>query len=158
MTKVFWNECKIFGFSLPWIKLNVKNAPSSVSLIETVLLTPTQGGRNQEETHQKTNSGAPTLSLSSQEMVTLSPRLTCFSLDPSTVALGWLTVSRVTRVRIPVVVAAWSKWYFKTIVYFNLITIGSSLKSSSNWVSWQDFKLKVSNDADQSGEYDGLPK
>ena len=59
-------------------------------------------------THQKTNSGAPTLSRSSQEMVTRSPRLTCFSLDPSTVARGWLTVRRVTSVRIPVVVAACS--------------------------------------------------
>ena len=57
-------------------------------------------------THQNTNSGAPTLSLSSQETVTESPSWTCFSLEPRMVALGWVTARRVTRVLMPVVVAA----------------------------------------------------
>lgn len=39
--------------------------------------------------NQNTNSGCPTLSLSSQMMTTLSPRLTCFSLEPRIAALGW---------------------------------------------------------------------
>ena len=60
--------------------------------------------------YQKTNSGVPTLSLSSQEIVTLSPRLTCFSLEPSIEALGWVTLSQDEIVLIPVVVAAWH-WY-----------------------------------------------
>ena len=57
-------------------------------------------------THQNTNSGVPTLSRSSQLTVTESPSWTCFSREPRMVARGLVTARRVTRVLIPVVVAA----------------------------------------------------
>ena len=60
--------------------------------------------------YQNTNSGRPTLSCSSQDIVILSPRFTCFSLDPKMNAFGLWTMSQEERVLIPVVVAAWH-WY-----------------------------------------------
>lgn len=46
------------------------------------------------------------MSRSSQETVTESPSWTCFSREPRMVARGWVTARRVTRVLMPVVVAA----------------------------------------------------
>ena len=57
--------------------------------------------------YQKTNCGVTRLSRSSQLMVTLSPRLTCFSLDPRIEAEGLFTHSQEVRVFTPDAVAAW---------------------------------------------------
>ena len=57
--------------------------------------------------YQKTYCGATTVSLSSQLIVTLSPRLTCFSLEPRMEAEGLLTQSQEVRVLTPEPVAAW---------------------------------------------------
>ena len=45
--------------------------------------------------------------LSSQMMTTLSPRLTCFSLEPRIAALGWWIHNQLVSVLTPVDVAAW---------------------------------------------------
>lgn len=60
--------------------------------------------------YQNTNSGCLTLFLSSHVMVTLSPRLTCFSLEPRIEAEGLLTQSQEDKVLTPEAVAAWH-WY-----------------------------------------------
>ena len=51
--------------------------------------------------YQKTYCGARTVSLSSHMMVTLAPRLTCFSRDPRMEAEGLLTHSHEVRVFTP---------------------------------------------------------
>ena len=57
--------------------------------------------------YQNTNWGVTRLSLSSHTMVTLAPRLTCFSLEPRMEAEGLLTQSQEVRVLTPEPVAAW---------------------------------------------------
>ena len=50
------------------------------------------------------------MSFTIQEIITLSPRLTCFSVEPRIAALGVWTSSQYEMVRTPVDVAAWH-WY-----------------------------------------------